>query len=59
MIGGEDKQSPDHPGPGIWRAFLSRAFAWQFGAPGDKFDPHHHDALFEYPDPTKEAPSDR
>jgi hypothetical protein len=35
--------------------FDSPARSWQFGAPGDKFDPHHHDALFEYPDPTKEA----
>jgi hypothetical protein len=27
----------------------------QFAAPGDKFDPHLHDALFEYADANKEA----
>lgn len=26
----------------------------QYGAPGDKFDPNVHDALFEYEDPDKE-----
>ncbi len=27
----------------------------KYGAPGDKFDPHLHDALFEYEDAGKEA----
>ena len=27
----------------------------KYGAPGDKFDPHLHDALFEYADPKKEV----
>ena len=26
----------------------------QFGSIGDKFDPHIHEALFEFPDPSKE-----
>jgi molecular chaperone GrpE len=25
----------------------------KFGAPGEMFDPNHHEALMEYPDPTK------
>ncbi|CAM9777009.1 unnamed protein product, partial [Discosporangium mesarthrocarpum] len=39
-------------------AELQKAFKSQglhkFGEVGDKFDPHHHDAMFEYVDPSKE-----
>lgn len=27
----------------------------KFGRPGDAFDPNMHQALYEYPDPTKET----
>lgn len=40
---------------------LSKAFAKnklkKFGAPGDKFDPNMHEALFEYPDENMDAGS--
>lgn len=38
---------------GLNKAFEKNGLK-KFGSVGDKFDPNMHDALFEYPDPTKE-----
>ena len=38
---------------GLTKAFAKNGLT-KFGAPGEKFDPNVHEALFEYPDPTGE-----
>lgn len=39
---------------GLLKAFESNGLV-KYGAPGEVFDPNKHEALFEYPDTTKEA----
>lgn len=39
---------------GLAKAFAKNGLT-KFGAPGDKFDPNMHEALYEYPDESKEA----
>lgn len=39
---------------GLTKAFSKNGLE-KFGAPGEKFDPNRHEALFEYPDPNGEA----
>ena len=39
---------------GLTKAFAKNGLT-KFGKPGDKFDPNMHDALYEYPDESKEA----
>lgn len=41
---------------GLTKAFAKNGLK-KFGAPGDKFDPNMHEALFEYPDENMEAGS--
>lgn len=41
---------------GLTKAFAKNGLK-KFGEPGEKFDPNRHEALYEYPDPEKEAGS--
>jgi len=61
---GMEQQKEDHPvlfnlyegvkltEDGLVKAFASNGLV-RFGKPGELFDPNKHEALYEYPDPTK------